>query len=166
MRLKEIAALSAVALLAGCAGGPGALPALYGQRDAITRVIEDIEDKYQVAPRPNLERPEEEKTKTNVAQLQEENYRLREELEEMNRDWFKNLNTDQQLQWKMHRDLLSALARTDARPPIPSYLQPQTRPAGQQGETPASRRDPSQPVSSAPQNETPIGPPAIDNPGN
>ena len=163
MKFMALLVLSATALLAGCQGGPVALPALYGQRDAIQRVIEDIEERYNVAPRPSLGRPEEQETKTAVARLQEENYRLREELEQQNREWIKTLTPEQQLQWKMHRDLLRALARNDARPPIPGSLP--TRPAS----TPSSEHKNGQEtpprVSSTPRSD-PVGPPAIEAPGN
>src|SRR5262245_2184090 len=163
MKFMALLALSATALLAGCQGGPVALPALYGQRDAIQRVIDDIEARYNVAPRPSLGRPEEQETKTAVARLTEENYRLREELEQSNREWFKTLSPDQQLQWKMHRDLLTALARSDARPPIPGSLSTPpvtTTPSDQQ-----SGHEASPPVSSTP-GSGPVGPPAIAAPRN
>ena len=164
MNFKALFALATTASLAGCMGGPAALPALYGQRDAISRVIDDIEDRYQVAPRPSIDRPEDQETKTAVARLQEENYRLREEIEESNREWFKTLSPDQQLQWKMHRDLLTALGRTGARPPIPG-IQPE-RPAASTPHTEQkSGQETQPPVSTAPGSAS-IGPPAIESPGN
>ena len=116
MSLKPLFAVSTLAVLAGCQGGPVALPALYGQRDAIQRVIDDIETRYNIAPRPSMGlRPEDEATKAASARLLDENAALRKEIEEMNGEWFKSLSTEQQLRWKISHDLITSCARTEVR---------------------------------------------------
>src|SRR5213593_145337 len=98
MSLKPLFLVSTLAVLAGCQGGPVALPALYGQRDAIQRVIDDIETRYNIAPRPAMGlRPEDEASKAASARLLDENAALRKQIEEMNGEWFKRLSTEQQL---------------------------------------------------------------------
>jgi septal ring factor EnvC (AmiA/AmiB activator) len=131
MDYLRIVALSLLAVLSwGCKYGPEHLPPLRTQRDALIKIVSDIERQNGLSSSlPGVAEAQQQvaaaketieaiaksldESKQRSAQLEKEVQRLNENLKLFDDSWFKTLNTDQQLQWRMHRDMLEAGAKSE-----------------------------------------------------
>jgi hypothetical protein len=109
--------------LAGCVYGPEHIPMLRSNRDARLSdarawdaAIHDVETRYGLARSPGLEgamdaeaaRRESDATnlEAKVSALREENRKLTEKIAELEDPWFRSLPPREQVDWRIHRDLL------------------------------------------------------------
>ena len=107
--------------LEGCVYGPEHIPMLQANRDARLNearawdaAIHDVEARFGLPPSPGIEgvreadaaRIESSSLEARVTALREENRRLAEKIAELEDPWFRSLPPREQVDWRIHRDLL------------------------------------------------------------
>jgi hypothetical protein len=132
--------------LAGCTYGPEHIPMLQSNRDARLNearawdaAIHDVETRFGLARSPGIEaaldtdaaRSESEamNLEAKIAALREENRKLRARLDELEEPWFHSLPPTEQVEWRIHRDLLRERAEGGRRPARGSALELEDGPA-------------------------------------
>lgn len=120
----------------GCQFGPEHLDFLYAQRDAWQRHIDTIEKQHGLEPL-NPSDGESRVQKLLIEKLQRENLELSAQnsflssemtsLSILHEGWFKALSPDQQLQYKMHRDLVIMGAKAEIKQNVQQFFGPKPR---------------------------------------
>ena len=102
---RSLAALSLLLLMAGCVYGPEHLDLLYAQRDNWQREIDRVETSHGLKPRATseIQTLSERSGEAEAAAL-----RSAETVKTLEDAWFKSLSKDQQLEWRIHRDLIES----------------------------------------------------------
>jgi hypothetical protein len=140
--------------LAGCVYGPEHIPMLQANRDARLNearawdaAIHDVEARFGLARSPGLEgvreadaaRIESSSLEARVTALREENRKLTEKIAELEDPWFRSLPPREQVDWRIHRDLLRERAdggpgaNTGPGPELDDRSAPESRPGGSPG---------------------------------
>ena len=109
--------------LAGCTYGPEHIPMLQANRDARLNearawdaAIHDVETRFGLARSPGLEGQLDADAarresgamnlEAKVSALREENRKLTEKIAELEDPWFRSLPPREQVDWRIHRDLI------------------------------------------------------------
>ena len=110
-----------VLVLAGCVYGPEHIPMLRANRDARLNdarawdaAIHDVEARFGLPRSPGIEgvreadaaRIESSSLEAKLTSLREENRKLNERIAELDDPWFRSLPPREQVDWRIHRDLL------------------------------------------------------------
>ncbi len=138
--MKKVLGLSSVLLfgivigLVGCKDGPEHIPLFQSQIDIWQKRIDAVEKEYGLPP-SDPKKAELERLKTVNAELVKEKQfdqariaELESDLVTLEEDWFKKLTVEQQIQWRMHRDLVRAGAKTEIRQNIEQLFRTQSKP--------------------------------------
>ena len=136
MNAARLAVGVLVLVVVGCTYGPEHIPMLRANRDARLNdarawdaAIHDVETRFGLPRSPGIEgvreadaaRIESSSLEAKVSALREENRRLAEKLAEMEEPWFRSLPPREQVDWRIHRDLLRERADTGRGPPRGPY---------------------------------------------
>jgi hypothetical protein len=121
-----------VLVLVGCTYGPEHIPMLRANRDARLNdarawdaAIHDVETRFGLPRSPGMEgvreadaaRIESSSLEARVAALRDENRKLAEKIAELEDPWFRSLPPREQVDWRIHRDLVRERAETGSVPP-------------------------------------------------
>ena len=117
--------------LAGCVYGPEHIPMLRANRDARLNdarawdaAIHDVETRFGLPRSPGIEgvreadaaRIDSSSLQARVTALREENRKLAEKIAELEDPWFRSLPPREQVDWRIHRDLLRERAEAGPSP--------------------------------------------------
>ncbi len=132
--VKRLSALPVLAVAVGCQYGPEHLPVLRTQRDNFVRMVQEIEQKHGIPssfPLSDETRRAIEEGKAlahRVQELKQRNDVLSLELATLEESWFNKLSVEQQIQWRMHRDVLESGAKTEIHQNVEQSFRTQAKP--------------------------------------